>query len=143
MGYLEHFHHKISGPDGAPKLVFLHGLLGYWANWRGIMSAFEADYQILAYDQRGHGRSMKPDGGYEPEDYAQDLQTILDELGWQKINLVGHSLGGRNAACFAAKNPGRVSKLVIEDIGPEGSTSGLEYFQNLFGKVPTPFPDKK
>lgn len=143
MGYLDRFHHKLTGPEGAPKLVFLHGLLGYWANWRGIISAFEDDFRILAYDQRGHGRSIKPEQGYEPEDYAQDLEKIVDELGWEKINLVGHSLGGRNAACFASKHPTRVEKLIIEDIGPEGSTSGLEYFETLFGKVPTPFADKK
>jgi esterase len=143
MSYLEQFHHKITGPEDAPRLVFLHGLLGYWANWRGIISAFENDFRILAYDQRGHGRSIKPEHGYAPEDYAADLEKILVELAWKQVHIVGHSLGGRNAACFAAKFPQRINKLVIEDIGPVANPTGLEYFENLFKKVPTPFRDKK
>jgi pimeloyl-ACP methyl ester carboxylesterase len=51
-------------------------------------------------------------------DYAGDLKGILDELGWQKIHLVGHSMGGRNAFHFAGLYPERVQKLVVEDISP-------------------------
>jgi esterase len=143
MSFLERFHHKITGPSGAPKVVFLHGIMGYWANWRGVISSFEKDYEILAYDQRGHGRSMKPKEGYAPENYAEDLKFILDELKWDQINLVGHSMGGRNALCFAAEFPQRINKLAIEDIGPSTKTSDPEYFENLLGRVPTPFADKK
>jgi len=46
---------------------------------------------------------------------------ILDELQWQKVNLVGHSMGGRNALEFAHEHPERLQSLVIEDIGPEGT----------------------
>ena len=143
MSYLEQFHHKITGPEKGPRLVFLHGLMGYWANWRGIISAFEKDYRILAYDQRGHGRSMKPQSGYGPEEYAEDLRLILDELGWDRIHIVGHSMGGRAAVHFTSKFPQRIKKLVVEDIGPEAEGDGVEYYESLFAKVPTPFRDKK
>jgi esterase len=143
LAYLDQFHHKLTGPETAPKLVFLHGLLGYWANWRGVISAFENDYRILAYDQRGHGRSVKPPIGYAPDDYADDLFKILEELGWDQVNLVGHSMGGRAAVNFAYRFPQRIKKLVVEDIGPEPEGDNLEYFKNLFAKVPTPFRDKR
>jgi pimeloyl-ACP methyl ester carboxylesterase len=142
MRVLDRFFHKITGPEDGPRLVFLHGLMGYWANWRGVISAFENRYRILAYDQRGHGRSLQPMTGYAPEDYAGDLRKILDELGWDKISLVGHSMGGRNAMVFASQFPQRINKLVIEDIGPDSNPGDVEYFENLLGRVPTPFTDK-
>ncbi|MEQ1876847.1 MAG: alpha/beta fold hydrolase, partial [Bdellovibrionia bacterium] len=136
MSYLSQFHHKLTGPENAPKLVFLHGLMGYWANWRGIISAFENDFQILAYDQRGHGRSLKPASGYAPENYADDLKLILDELKWSEVGLIGHSLGGRAAVNFSSRFPQRTMKLVIEDIGPEPEGDGIEYYEGIFAKVP-------
>lgn len=140
--YLESFHHQIYGEPSSPKLVFLHGLMGFGANWRRIVSSLEAKFNILTFDQRGHGRSMKPEHGYAPEDYANDLLNILDELGWEKIHLVGHSMGGRNAMNFAFRFPRRVISLVIEDIGPESDPSDVGRYEKLIGRVPTPFATK-
>lgn len=143
MSVLDSFHYQLSGPETAPKLVFLHGLMGSAANWRKITQAFEQERQILTYDQRGHGRSFKPLSGYAPEDYAEDLLQILAELGWEKIQLVGHSMGGRNALSFANKYPEKVSHLVIEDIGPEASREAVERIKKLIALVPTPFANKQ
>lgn len=140
MSVLEKFHHQITG-QGERKLVFLHGVMGFSANWRRIAKAFEAEYQVLVYDQRGHGRSHRPATGYGPEHYASDLKEILDELGWEKIRLVGHSMGGRAALAFASRHPERLTQLVIEDIGPE--SSGRSYVTDLIDAVPVPFPSKK
>jgi pimeloyl-ACP methyl ester carboxylesterase len=143
MSYLDQFHYQIYGNNNHPKLVFLHGLMGFGANWRKIVSSLEDSFHILTFDQRGHGRSMKPPTGYAPEDYAHDLLEILNVLGWQKINLVGHSMGGRNAISFASQFPHRVISLVIEDIGPTSDPNDVSRYQNLLGKVPTPFSSKK
>ncbi len=143
MDFLKQFHYQIYGNSTAPKLVFLHGLMGFGANWRKIVSGMEDKFQILTFDQRGHGRSMKPDAGYAPEDYADDLIEILNELGWEKIHLVGHSMGGRNALNFASRFPQRVISLVIEDISPESKLSDVERYEKLLDRVPTPFQNKK
>jgi esterase len=143
MRYLENFHHQITGPESGPKLIFLHGVMGFGANWRTIAKAFENEYQVLAYDQRGHGRSMKPERGYSPEDYSSDLKRIIDELGWDKINLVGHSMGGRNSLVFAALYPTRVNKLVIGDIGPSMNEAGSAFILKLLNTIPGPFPTKR
>jgi esterase len=140
--YLERFYFQLYGPENARQWVFLHGLMGYGANWRKIISGLEATERILVFDQRGHGRSWKPETGYAGEDYADDLYLILEELGWKKVMLVGHSMGGRNALMFASKFPERVEKLVIEDIGPEPDNSSIDYYQRLLGGVPTPFSSK-
>jgi esterase len=142
MSYLQNFYYQITGPDQAPKMVFLHGVMGFTANWRRIAREFEKDYQVLVFDQRGHGRSFHP-SGYAPEDYAEDLNKILDELGWQKITLVGHSLGGRVALIYADLYPEKVTRLVIEDIGPSMNEIGSERIIKLVEAVPVPFVNKK
>ena len=147
MSYLSNFHYQITGPEqnaeAAPKLIFLHGVMGYSANWRRIAKAFEHEYQILVYDQRGHGRSFQPATGYRAEDYAGDLEKIIDELGWKKVNLVGHSMGGRIAFHFAAHNPQRVTHLVIEDIGPSMHPTGASLVLRMLDATPVPFPSKR
>ncbi len=143
MNFLEHFNYQITGNQQGPKLVFLHGLLGAGHNWRRIIPHFEPHFQVLAYDQRGHGRSFQPEKGYSPEDFAQDLLLILDELSWGQIHLVGHSLGGRNALCFASLYPERVAKLVLVDIGPELPPDSDQQIQQILQKVPVPFSSRE
>lgn len=141
MSYLINFFSQNYG-KGDNKLVFLHGLMGYGSNWRTITKEFEDSFEVLVYDQRGHGRSFKPKTGYAPEDYAEDLVKILDELKWRKIYLVGHSMGGRNALNFAARFPERVDKLVIEDIGAEKDPNGESSIKKILDLVPVPFKSK-
>ena len=127
--------------SSAPALVFLHGLLGSASNFRRIAKAFPGRNRLL-YDQRGHGKSVKPRIGYAPENYAQDLKMILDQRGLEVVDLVGHSMGGRNAVCFAAQHPSRVRRLVVEDIGPDARPEAVEKIRQLLDRVPTPFSSK-
>ena len=145
MSFLQNFHHQITGPAGnSPKLVFLHGVMGFSSNWRRIAKAFENEYQVLVFDQRGHGRTtLRPPSGYAPEDYGDDLRQILDELGWEEINLVGHSMGGRTALHFGASYPQRVTRLVIEDIGPNLPENRQSTVIKIIDTVPVPFPDRQ
>lgn len=142
MGYLQNFKFDLSGPEDAPRVVFLHGVMGSGANWRKITSQLRDRYRILAFDQRGHGWSFKPEKGYGPEDYSEDLRLILEELGWDKIALVGHSMGGRNALHFANAFPEKLWALAIEDIGPEGNVKSMDRTIKLIDLVPTPFASK-
>ncbi len=139
MTILNRIHYHISGVTGGRRWVFLHGLMGFLNNWKKITSQLDSTEQCLCYDQRGHGRSFKPQTGYAPEDYANDLKALTEELGWDRFILVGHSMGGRNALVFTDRYPERVEKLVIEDIGPESSESSAQFFHRLLGAVPTPF----
>jgi pimeloyl-ACP methyl ester carboxylesterase len=144
MSHLDKFHYVVTGPESAPKIVFLHGVMGFAANWRRIAKAFEDRFQVLVFDQRGHGRSFHaPEGGYQLSNYAADLKSILDELGWQKISLVGHSMGGRVALEFVAQCPQRVTRLVVEDIGPIMQASGSSLLLRLLDSIPVPFSSKR
>lgn len=143
MSFLQQFNYRILGQKGGPKLVFLHGVMGNLGNWRRITPSFENRFEVLTFDQRGHGRSFKPENGYAPEDYATDLLKILDELGWQKVFLVGHSMGGRSAQNFAVRFSQRVERLVIEDIGPDKSEEAVRKMIDMIERTPTPFRNKK
>jgi pimeloyl-ACP methyl ester carboxylesterase len=140
--YLSQFNYQLFGPSEGRKWVFLHGLMGYGLNWRKIAAGLQQTERVLIYDQRGHGKSWKPLTGYAPEDYAEDLFLITQELGWEKFILVGHSMGGRNALIFASKFPELVEKLIIEDIGPDSNPEAPNYYRKLFDLVPAPFPNK-
>lgn len=116
--------------------------MGYGKNWQSIAKVFSKDFHVLIYDQRGHGKSIQPDSGYGPEDFAQDLKHILEELSWDKIHLVGHSMGGRNAINFAYQWPNLVERLIIEDIGPETSDEAVQEIFDILDKADMPFSSK-
>ncbi len=137
--YLENFNYQILGPERGRRWVFLHGLMGSLVNWKKIVSSLNATERTLIFDQRGHGKSFQPATGYSPEDYADDLFLITQDLGWDDFILVGHSMGARNSLVFAARFPEKVNKLVMEDLGPEAKPKALDYYLELMHAIPLPF----
>jgi pimeloyl-ACP methyl ester carboxylesterase len=82
-----------TGTDG-PSVVFVHGLGGSAYSWWGQLAACgPRGYRGIAYDQRGAGRSGKPEGPFSVEGWAQDLVRLLDGLEVERVALVGHSVG--------------------------------------------------
>lgn len=140
-------YHRVHGPESPPSgthpVVLLHGLMGFAANWGKIWPGLHERRRVLVLDQRGHGRSAKPAGGYSPTDYARDLQALLDHLGWERAHVVGHSMGGRVALRFASLYPGRTVTLSMEDSGVAARPERVQWIQKLLGSVPTPFSDRE
>lgn len=102
--------------DSLP-LVFLHGLFGSSANWRGIVKRFEHSHRILVPDLRNHGRSPHhPDVSYEAQ--AGDVVAFLDRLNLSQALFVGHSMGGKVAMRLGLYHGDRVAGLVCVDIAP-------------------------
>jgi len=98
----------------------------------------EAGYRVLCLDQRGHGRSDAPLGGYDVAQLATDLLTVLDERGVSDATVVGHSFGGHVAFRAAAASPDRVSRVVL--VGSNAvRASRSEGFP--FGAPPQPMLD--
>ena len=140
---LDNFHFQIDGVDGGPRVVFLHGLLGSLANWRKITSRFADRYQMLTFDQRGHGRSFQPTDGYLPVDYATDLQQILQALKWDKVFVVGHSMGARNAMEFASLFPEMLQGLILEDLPAVHVLENASRLEQMIRSVPVPFVNRR
>jgi pimeloyl-ACP methyl ester carboxylesterase len=104
---------------GAPKLVLLHGWMDVSASFQFMVDALEGDWDVYAPDWRGYGLTewAKSDAYWFP-DYLADLESLLDQVGLERVNLVGHSLGGNVASLYAGIRPQRVAKLVnLEGFG--------------------------
>jgi pimeloyl-ACP methyl ester carboxylesterase len=108
-----------SGVAGAPPLCFLHGGAAH-AHWfDAVTPTFVDRFHVVALDQRGHGESQWADPPeYGTEDFAGDLLGLMDVMGWRRMTVIGHSMGGHNAMAFAAWHPERVERLVIVDSRP-------------------------
>jgi pyruvate dehydrogenase E2 component (dihydrolipoamide acetyltransferase) len=132
-------HYLVAGPVNAPHVVFVHGLGGSNATWALNLPAFAEQFHICALDLVGAGSSDKPTTDYSAPALAAFLANFLDALGpeWQRVSLIGHSLGGAIALAFAQHHPERVDKLILVDsagLGVEIDSVLL----NLIGSEPTP-----
>jgi pimeloyl-ACP methyl ester carboxylesterase len=107
------------GERGQPALCFLHGGAAHSHWFDRVVPAFSDRFHVLALDQRGHGESawVSPPA-YATEDFVGDLVGVMDVLGWFRMSLVGHSMGGHNSMAFAAWHPDRVDVLTIVDARP-------------------------
>jgi 3-oxoadipate enol-lactonase len=85
----------------------------------------ERNFQVLMYDQRGLGRSSKPDVRYTMADYADDAAALLDAMRWETAHVVGVSFGGMVAQHLALRHPERIDRLVLActSSGGEGGSS--------------------
>lgn len=92
--------HYVMGGKGDP-VVLLHGWPTTWYEWHKVMPALAQHYTVIAPDTRGLGDSSKPATGYDKLTLASDIYGLVQQLGFQQINLVGHDLGGQIA--YAAR----------------------------------------
>jgi pimeloyl-ACP methyl ester carboxylesterase len=108
---------KIEG-YGKPLLI-LHGFLGMSDNWKTIGTQFvDNGFQVHLLDLRNHGRSFHSDE-FSYELMVQDVYEYCLVNNLEKINIIGHSMGGKTAMLFAVTYPERIEKLIIADIGPK------------------------
>jgi pimeloyl-ACP methyl ester carboxylesterase len=100
--------------QGEP-VILLHGNGLSHDMWKYNIGPLSRNFKVFAPDLPGFGRSGKPDVDYGVEYYVSFLTSFMDALQIEKAALVGHSFLGVAAATFAARNPGRVTKLVLAD----------------------------
>jgi len=136
----QRFHYTEWGDAAAPPVVMLHGLTGHARTWDGEARALAVRYRVLALDQRGHGDSdPAPDGDYTTGTLAEDLGAFCDALDLGRTRLVGLSMGGRVAIAYAGRQPARVERLVVVDIGPEVAPAGRARVGQMMGQAPERF----
>jgi 3-oxoadipate enol-lactonase / 4-carboxymuconolactone decarboxylase len=105
--------YELSGPDGAPPVVFSNSIGSTLEMWDAQVAALAGRYRCLRYDTRGHGRSDTVDATATVDDLAADLAGLLEALGIARAHVVGLSLGGMTAQAFALAHPARVDRLVL------------------------------
>lgn len=129
--------HEAGDPDGSP-VILCHGFpeLGY--SWRHQLPALaDAGYHVLAPDQRGYGRSSKPEAidDYDIVHLDDDLLGLLDSLGHEKAVFVGHDWGSMVVWALATRAPERVAGVVGMSVPfiPRGERPPLEAMRFIFG----------
>lgn len=124
--------HYVRAGQGDP-VVLLHGFPQTWYMWRKIIPALAERYTVIAPDLRGFGESSKPIDGYDKRTVAEDIYQLVRGLGFEKIFLVGHDLGGPAAYAYACAHPEDVRRLVILDVEITiDRATAAEYFTRLF-----------
>lgn len=121
--------------DGAPALLLMHGLTRNSADFEPLAERLAGRYRLVVPDQRGRGQSdydSNP-GNYRPDIYSADMFALLDGLGIDRVGLIGTSMGGLMAMIMAVMQPGRISAIVLNDVGPQIEASGLARIQAYVG----------
>jgi 3-oxoadipate enol-lactonase len=119
-----------------PRLLYIGGTGG---DLRQSPNIFETplaqEFEILAYDQRGLGRTSRPDIAYTMADYAADADGLLDVVGWDHCPVMGVSFGGMVAQELALRYPHRVERLVLACTS-SGGAGGASYPLHEFSQLP-------
>jgi sigma-B regulation protein RsbQ len=110
----------VSGPEGAPPMLFAHGFGCDQNMWRHVAPAFAEDHRVVLFDHVGAGgadpSAWDPERYATLEGYAADVLEICAALGLEDVIFVGHSVSAMMGVLAAAREPDRFSRLVL--VGP-------------------------
>jgi len=113
-------------PTQKNPLIVVHGLFGSARNWGAIGKRLSNERQVIAIDLRNHGESPWSEG-HSYEELADDLRQFITTY-WSKVDLLGHSMGGKAAMMFALNHASHLHRLIVADIAPVR----YEHDQNQF-----------
>ena len=102
--------------EGEP-LLLLHGGLGSIEMFGPVLWTLAASRQVIAVDLHGHGRTPLGDRPIRIEDMGDDMAVVLEELGYDQVDVLGYSLGGGVAFRLAVQHPERVRRLALVSAG--------------------------
>jgi len=126
------------GPEGGDRLPVLcmHGLTRNARDFGPLAEAICATRRVIVTEMRGRGMSdYAPDSDtYTPVTYVADVEKLLAEQGIDRFAVVGTSMGGLMTMLMAAMKPGRMSAVVMNDIGPEVDSAGLSRISGYVGQ---------
>ena len=107
--------------SGDRRVLALHGWFGTGASWTTTLSWLDPlTYCCALPDYRGYGLRIDDRGDYTIDEIAADAVELADELGWDRFDVLGHSMGGKAAQRIAALAPERVRSIVAVTPVPPG-----------------------
>ena len=126
--------HYIEQGSGEP-LIFIHGTIGDYRAWVSRMEPYSEDYHVVSYSRRyAWPNEQKFDSlvDYSVRIHADDLFALIQELGFEKVNLVGHSYGAFTALTMALDHPEVVHSLVLGEPPAASLSENSEVGQESF-----------
>lgn len=124
-------YHELHG-SGEP-LVLIGGLGTDISDYASIIGWLAQKYRVLAFDNRGAGRSDKPDMPYSIEMMADDTAGLMNALDMKQAAILGTSMGGRIALALALQHPERVSRLIL--VSTSARSGPRNRLRRLFGML--------
>ena len=138
-GDVEIFYRRLGARGGTPVLI-VHGLSYFSYDWLPVAQALGTEREVVAMDMRGFGDSdWSVQRDYSVPTMAADIVRVLDHLGWQRVVLVGHSMGGRSTTYATAKHAGRVAGLALIDFTPDNAPAGSKRVSEIVANTPDAF----
>jgi len=121
--------YEIAG-EGDP-VILIHGFGASKEVWIAQFGPLSEHFKVIRFDNRGAGKSDRPNEPYTMKMYADDIAGLMDFLKIEKANIIGWSLGGMIAQHFALNHQDRVKKLVLINTLPRwpADKSGLEMYK--------------
>ncbi|MBC6401893.1 MAG: alpha/beta fold hydrolase [Ekhidna sp.] len=99
-------------------LIVMHGVFGSSDNWHTLGKDFAKHFKVYLVDLRNHGRSPHSDE-FNYKVMVEDVIELMDDEGMDRVDLLGHSMGGKVAMHLATLYPERVENLIVVDIAPK------------------------
>jgi pimeloyl-ACP methyl ester carboxylesterase len=134
-------HYRRLGTRGKTPILIVHGLQYFSWDWLPVAQELGARREVICMDMRGFGesdRSARKD--YSVPSMARDIVAVLDHVDWQRVVLLGHSMGGRSTTYVAAKHSARIAGLALIDYTPENAPAGTKRTTEIVGNTPDSFP---
>lgn len=111
-------HYAVDGQAGDPVLLLSGSLGSNLTLWDRVLPLLLPARTVVRYDLRGHGHSATPVGEWTTADLVADMAALLDELGVERADIGGISLGGQASLAFALRHPERTGALIVADSAP-------------------------
>ncbi|ORX98238.1 alpha/beta-hydrolase [Basidiobolus meristosporus CBS 931.73] len=128
---------RVAGGSSTPLLI-LHGLFGSKKNWKTLAKRYVSglNTDVYALDLRNHGESphMVP---LNYDALARDVSEFLKTKGLSKVNVIGHSMGGKVAMTLGLNEPGQLEKLIVADMSPVAAklSNDFDYYISCMKKI--------
>ena len=124
------------GRQDRPPVLCLHGLTRNARDFADLADRISGEWRVLCPEMRGRGDSEYARGAesYNPLQYIEDVNLLLEALGIERFVAVGTSMGGLMTMLMAMKNPERIAAAVLNDIGTTLELPGLERIKEYVGQ---------
>lgn len=124
------------GRENRPPLLCLPGLTRNARDFENLAGRLAGEWRVLCPDMRGRGDSAyaKDSASYQPLQYVEDIEVLLDELAIERFVAFGTSLGGLMTAFLAMRNPTRIAAALLNDIGPVIEPAGMARIREYVGQ---------
>jgi pimeloyl-ACP methyl ester carboxylesterase len=129
------------GREDRPPILCLPGLTRNARDFENLAERLSGEWRVICVELRGRGDSAyaKDSATYNPAQYAEDLAMLFEEAGIARVVAFGTSLGGLLTMILAMVAPDRIAAAMLNDVGPEIETAGLDRIRGYVGQGRT-FP---